>query len=314
MVYALKAASPEYPKGRVKSRCVARGFQDQRQDIDSNSPTAFSDSRRIFLSVALAMKLGVAIADIKQAYLNADLLSITSVFLKPPPGYGTPGILWKLRKAVYGLSDAGTAWYECISNRLLSLGWTKMVEDPCLYRRSKQLAALYVDDLLTAAATDDEALACIKELGYKLGKGRPLENEDDFAGVQISISGKTLKSSDQLILSQESYAKHEIRDPAWARKANTPLPITTLPRDRESEIKLDVKGHQSYRSIVGKLMWLATTTRPDLSYAASYLLEALHHHQIVTSSSQIAVEPMPKVLQNTTWFPQDLIGRRQNSQ
>ena len=185
------------------------------------------------------------------------------------------GKLWKLRKAVYGLSDAGTAWYECISNRLISLGWNKLVQDPCLFRRGNQIAALYVDDLLVAAATAKDAMKSIEELGYKLGRGRLLQTGDDFAGVQIAIKGLSFKTATSIELSQETYARSEVRDPSWTRKANSPLPITTLPRDREKENKLDSTGHQSYRSVVGKLMWLAVTTRPDLAYAASYLARSL---------------------------------------
>jgi hypothetical protein len=274
-VYAIKAPSPEYPNGRVKARCVARGFQDRRIDIDSNSPTASSDSRRTFISIALALGLSISIADIKQAYLNADLLGITSVYLKPPPGYGKPGKLWKLRKAVYGLSDAGTAWYECISHRLLANGWTKMIEDPCIYRRGNQLAALYVDDMMTAAKSPEESLKCITDLHFNLGKGRSLQTNDDFAGVQIIFDGKDTRTTQSITLSQEKYATEEVKDPSWARKAATPLPVTTLPREREKENKLDATGHHSYRSVVGKIMWLATTTRPDLSYTASYLARGL---------------------------------------
>ena len=274
-VYARKAASIEYPNGRVKARCVARGFQDTRPDVDANSPAASSDSRRTFLAVAKARRLCVAIADVKQAYTNADLLTDYDVYLVPPPGYTKPGKLWKLRKAVYGLSDAGTAWYECISARLQLLGWVKIPEDPCLYQRNGQMVALYVDDLLAASSTDAQAIKIINELGFKLGKARPLVSGDDFAGVYIEFSGRDFKTSPEIKITQKKYAENEINHCVWNRKSTTPLPTTLAQRERDKEEKLDSSGHRTYRSMIGKLMWLAVTSRPDLAYAASYLSRAL---------------------------------------
>ena len=274
MVYARKEPTSEYPQGQPKARCVARGFQDQREDVDSNSPAASGDSRRCFIAIALARRLHVVIADVWQAYLNADLTSQSTVFLVPPTRFSKPGMVWRLNRAVYGLADAGTLWYECISARLLARGWDRLPEDPCIYVKGNKLAVLYVDDLLIAAETEKAAMDEIIALNFKLGKGRAIKSGDSFTGVTIKFDGGEFHKVKAVTLTQESYSVEKIPDPVWKRKTTTPLPVTLTQREPEKEVKLDVAEHRSYRALVGKIMWLATTTRPDLAYAAAYLSRA----------------------------------------
>ena len=274
-VYSRKPPTTDFPQGQPKARCVARGFQDQRPDIDSNSPAASSDSRRCFIAVARMRRHCVVIADVKQAYLNADLHSQSSVFLIPPPGHAPPNTLWKLNKAVYGLADAGVMWYECISSRLLAKGWKRLPEDPCVYVKRGMVAVLYVDDLLVAAGTDKQASDEIAALQFKLGKGRPIRSGDEFAGITITFQGDSFQTAATVALTQRKYTETAIADPVWTRRAPTPLPVTLTQRDRKQEKELDAIEHRAYRGIVGKIQWLCCTTRPDMAYAGAYLSRSL---------------------------------------
>jgi len=134
--------------GTAKSRLVALGYQDPRQDIDSNSPTASADGFRAFLTTSLALGLDVVLGDVRQAYLNADLLSTMPIYIRPPPEYRQGDLLWRLLKAVYGLADAGTAWFECIKAALISCGWIPLRDEPCIFVKDGAFILLYVDDIL----------------------------------------------------------------------------------------------------------------------------------------------------------------------
>ena len=272
-VYALKNPSPEYPNGLWKSRCVARGFRDQRQNVDSNSPAASGDSRRIFIAVAFALKLSVVIADIKQAYLNANLLGEAKVYLIPPRGYDSGNEVWRLNKAVYGLADAGVAWYECISSKMISQGWKRSMMDPCIFTKGLMIAVLYVDDLLVAAPSDADGMKAIESLGYQLGRGRPLLSGDEFAGVTLQFKG-SFNMSPTVTLTQQTYSEKTVPEPIWTRSTPTPMPVTLVPLDTKESL-LNEREHKKYRSIIGKIMWLATSTRPDIAYAAAFLSRKL---------------------------------------
>jgi len=176
---------------------------------------------------------------------------------------------------VYGLSDAGVAWYECISAKLSATAWQRLPEDPCIFVKGGKTAVLYVDDLLVSAISDSSALREITDLGFELGKGRPLKSGDEFAGVVLEFEGTSFSKASDVRISQRKYTLEELPDPVWERKAPTPLPVTLAQRDYEQEKKLNAAEHRVYRGMVGKLLWLANTTRPDLAYAAAYLSRAL---------------------------------------
>ena len=61
--------------------------------------------------------------DIKSAFLNEELKE--EVYLQQPPGFESiefPDHCYKLEKAVYGLKHAPRAWYETLSEFLVSSG------------------------------------------------------------------------------------------------------------------------------------------------------------------------------------------------
>ena len=58
--------------------------------------------------------------DVKSAFLNGYIKE--EVYVSQPPGfidYGFPNLLYKLKKAIYGLKQAHWSWYERLSNFLL---------------------------------------------------------------------------------------------------------------------------------------------------------------------------------------------------
>lgn len=62
-----------------------------------------------------------------------------------------------VRKALYGLKQASRAWHDAISKVLLSLGFERSVNEPCVFlriREGKIMITLYVDCVLIF--TNDE--------------------------------------------------------------------------------------------------------------------------------------------------------------
>ena len=65
-----------------------------------------------------------------------------------------PGIIWKIKKCVYGLDDAGRQWFLKVESDLKNLGGKQSKSDPCLfffYNKDGDLDGiiyLYVDDFL----------------------------------------------------------------------------------------------------------------------------------------------------------------------
>ncbi len=73
-----------------------------------------------------------------------------------PPGSadsGTPGIVWKLEKSLYGLKQASCVWYQKAKLEFNRLGFTWCDADHSIFVHSSQdgtfcIIALYVDDLM----------------------------------------------------------------------------------------------------------------------------------------------------------------------
>ena len=92
---------------RYKARVVARGFR-QVEGIDyfeTFSPVASYPTIRTFLSIAAAREWEIQQCDAVTAFLNAPLDE--EIYVKPPEGYEGDGQVWRLRKALYELKQAG---------------------------------------------------------------------------------------------------------------------------------------------------------------------------------------------------------------
>nr|GEU47934.1 retrotransposon protein, putative, Ty1-copia subclass [Tanacetum cinerariifolium] len=72
--------------------------------------------------------------DVKTAFLNGPLKE--EVYVVQPDGFvdpDHPDKVYRLRKALYGLKQALRAWYDELSNFMMSKGFTKGTIDPTLF-------------------------------------------------------------------------------------------------------------------------------------------------------------------------------------
>ncbi|GJZ33251.1 retrovirus-related pol polyprotein from transposon TNT 1-94 [Tanacetum coccineum] len=106
-----------------KARLVARGYR-QEEGIDFEeyfAPVARIEAIRIFLAFAAHMNMIVYQMDVKTAFLNGILRE--EVYVSQPDGFvdqDNPNHVYKLEKALYGLKQAPRAWYNLLSEFLLS--------------------------------------------------------------------------------------------------------------------------------------------------------------------------------------------------
>ena len=104
----------------TKARLVARGFEEDKSQLRTDSPTCTKESLRMLLSILSAKKWGLHSIDIKSAYLQGELIS-RDLYLQPPKEAETD-LLWKLQKTPYGLVDAGRKWYIRVQKEFSHLG------------------------------------------------------------------------------------------------------------------------------------------------------------------------------------------------
>ncbi|GJZ68369.1 retrovirus-related pol polyprotein from transposon TNT 1-94 [Tanacetum coccineum] len=117
---------------RNKSRLVAKGYA-QKEGIDfeeSFAPVARLEAVRLFIAYAAHKSFTVYQMDVKTAFLYGPLKE--EVYVNQPDGFVDPyhpDKVYRLKKALYGLKQAPRAWYDELSNFLVSNGFSK---DPTL--------------------------------------------------------------------------------------------------------------------------------------------------------------------------------------
>ena len=90
---------------RVKARLVCRGFEEAVQ-IQADAPTGGRETLHILLALAASKSWKIKSGDVKNAYLQGTPLE-RDVYMEPPMEGSTSRKIWKLKKAVYGMNDAG---------------------------------------------------------------------------------------------------------------------------------------------------------------------------------------------------------------
>ncbi|GJT75851.1 integrase, catalytic region, zinc finger, CCHC-type containing protein [Tanacetum coccineum] len=121
---------------RNKSRLVAKGYA-QKEGIDfeeSFAPVARLEAVRLFIAYAAHKSFTVYQMDVKTAFLYGPLKE--EVYVNQPDGFVDPyhpDKVYRLKKALYGLKQAPRAWYDELSNFLVSEGFSKDIVHATCY-------------------------------------------------------------------------------------------------------------------------------------------------------------------------------------
>nr|GEW61497.1 retrovirus-related Pol polyprotein from transposon TNT 1-94 [Tanacetum cinerariifolium] len=131
-------------------------FYTQEEGIDfeeSFAPVARLEAVWIFDAYVAHKSFLFYQMDIKTAFLNGPLKK--EVYVAQPDGFVDPNHpkkVYRLRKALYGLKQAPRAWYDELSNFLMSKGFPKGTIDPTLfmlrYGEDILLVQIHADDII----------------------------------------------------------------------------------------------------------------------------------------------------------------------
>nr|GEZ29887.1 retrovirus-related Pol polyprotein from transposon TNT 1-94 [Tanacetum cinerariifolium] len=121
---------------RNKSRLVAKVYA-QKEGVDfeeSFAPVARLEAVRLFIAYATHKSFTVYQMDVKTTFLYGPLKE--EVYVNQPDGFVDPyhpDKVYRLKKALYGLKQASKAWYDELSNFMVSKGFYKGSIDPTLF-------------------------------------------------------------------------------------------------------------------------------------------------------------------------------------
>ncbi|GJX06279.1 retrovirus-related pol polyprotein from transposon TNT 1-94 [Tanacetum coccineum] len=134
---------------------MSKGYA-QKEGIDfeeSFAPVARLEAVRLFIVYAAYKSFTVYQMDVKTTFLYGPLKE--EVYLNQPDGFVDPYYLdkvYRLKKALNGLKQAPRAWYDELSNFLVSKGFSKGFIDPTMFITKHGedilLVQIYVDDII----------------------------------------------------------------------------------------------------------------------------------------------------------------------
>jgi hypothetical protein len=260
--------------GRYKARLVAGGHRQQYglDFEDTYAPVCSYRTMRMVLATAAHEDLEMRQFDICTAFLNGELDE--EVYIRPPAGVSglaARNRVLRLRRALYGLRQAGRAWNKRLEAALRDKGFVQSKADPSLWillgDAGAVLAMFYVDDGLVAARTAAEADALVELVG-SMFTIRALGEPDDFLGIQITRD----RTARTITIDQERKAR-ALADDAGVSGEHLSVPMTpeTFANLRAARPGEPMADRLRYQSIIGSLLHLAQCTRPDIALAVGAL-------------------------------------------
>src|SRR5438876_11451373 len=265
-----KKLRPDGTIEKYKARLVAKGYtQKEGEDFfDTYSPVARLTTIRVLLSLAASHGLLVHQMDVKTVFLNGELDE--EIYMDQPDGYvvgGQEGKVCKLLKSLYGLKQAPKQWHEKFDRTLKSVGFIVNETDKCVYYRfvggEGVILCLYVDDILIFGTNLD----MIEEVKSFLSHSFEMK---DMGVADVILNIKLLREgTGGVTLVQSHYVEKVLSRFGYSdcKTAPTPYDSSVILRKNQRITRDQLR----YSQIIGSLMYLASATRPDISFAVCKL-------------------------------------------
>ena len=272
---------------KVKARLVARGFEETYPRSDA--PTIKKTSLRMFFTIATSKNWTLESLDITAAFLQADEMN-REVFLKPPADIRKSGLIWRLKKPVYGLGDSARRWYITLKQHLQDKGCIVSKLDKCVFRfvengKLQGLVATHVDDLLYCG-TEKFKRQIIADVRKNFKISRMHAEMFTYLGWNVN------QKPDCIYIDQRSYGE-------------SVQPIEISPkRKRECDSRLSDEEKTEYQRQLGKLLWLSGQTRPDLNF------DTLELSTYASNACVKHVKVLNKVVKKIPGGPQHICFKR----
>ncbi|UYV78672.1 hypothetical protein LAZ67_16002340 [Cordylochernes scorpioides] len=248
---------------RYKARLVAKGFNQKfgRDYEETFAPIVKHSTIRAFLAASVYKGMKVNHLDVKTAFLHGDLDK--ELYMELPEGLHTKQTnkVCKLKKAIYGLKQAGRSWNTKIASTLIKNNFKQSIVDPCLFTKNEEnhsiYLILYVDDMLLASDSEIIIQNTVKTLEKEF-EIKNLGYPTQFIGIEISRNreGELLLSQKNKI--QELVERYNLQE---AKPTFTPME-SGYPGISDEKL---LPNNVQYQQLIGSLLYLSVVSRPDIA-------------------------------------------------
>nr|GEZ58309.1 hypothetical protein [Tanacetum cinerariifolium] len=240
----------------------------QKEGVDfkeSFAPVARLEVVRLFIAYAACKSFTVYHMDVKTTFLYGPLKE--EVYVNQPDGFVDPyhpNKVYRLKKALYGLKQAPRAWYDELSNFLVSKGFSKGSINPTLFitkhRGDILLVQIYVDDIIFGSTNPKLSKQFEKLMDNKFEMSMMGELKF-FLEIQIH------QSPCDIFINQAKYAQEILIKHGMTLCDSVGTPMAT--KHLDADLSGTPVDQTKYLSMVGALMYL-TASRPDIMHATCY--------------------------------------------
>jgi hypothetical protein len=199
-------------------------------------------------------------------------------------------MVWRMLRTIYGLKQSAMEWYEEVHTVMEELGftWCKVNYAVFMFDRIDSSGArifciigCHVDDSL-GTSNSPKFLALVKAKINSKFSIKDLGPVDKFLGIQFEWD----RIAHRLWMHQAEYITYLLDEYGLLDCNPVILPLNAChPFGRPTdnlEVIVNLPSH--YRKLVGKLLYLAVCTHPDISYAVN----ALTQHNVSPTSAHFA--------------------------
>lgn len=200
--------------GLAKSRLVAGGHKDPRIDLERTAPTPKRESVRLMMAYAVSHGVVLKCFDVKTAFLQGSPLD-RDIYIKIQNDKNLDeryrNKLFKLKKCLYGLREAGLCWLSEFFSVLKSKGLKQSKTDSCLWyyepedkKGTTSYLLIYVDDgLIVSSCSEMDRIIQDVAKEIKFGTFGKLKR---FLGIDID------QSESEIVFNSLGYAEKLVRD------------------------------------------------------------------------------------------------------
>ena len=201
-------------------------------------------------------------------------------------------LVGKLNKSLYGLKQSGRNWNHMLHTFLTDNG---LASDPCAYTRQHNgkttIVLIWVDDLIIAS----DSTSSLKEVKDNLSSKFQMK---DLGRLSCFLCIKFTFSDNTITMDQVKYIDRILKrfqmESCKPRATPSELGVNKI----STENPEDFADKKLYQEIVGSLIYVMTSTRPDLSF--------------VTKLSQYMSNPTNSHLSMAKHVIRHLKGTREN--
>ena len=263
-----------------KARVVMRGqyMQEGLQFNDTFAPVAKPASLRAVFAVAAKFKCLLISGDVETAFLTAKM--DCEVWVRLPPYWGNrddvitdqnPYSPCLLLKGVPGIPQGSRLFYETFSAHLLSLGYTPLQADKCVFinpgLKQRNVVLVWVDDFIFMCEDEEASKQFIKDI-------RKAFNVPN-AGKLVSFLGMKIQrdiEARRLFFSQESSVEVLLERAKLSdcNPVSTPC-VSGAVFTREDCPPLPNASSTEFRGLIALANFISCWSRPDITFVVNKL-------------------------------------------